>query len=171
MRAYIVQRRRCSREEPCPANAYSGPEDFARDLRLMQQSLHAYTGERLNELVLDPLLRQVSIFGFHLQNLDIRQHARVHSQAVEELAGMLPGQAKTTHEVEISPPTQNALETLRTVAELKHHSPKAIEAYVISGARSEEDIWNLIRLAGLSGRHVGASAGGKKPRVITVPLF
>ncbi|HTD21189.1 MAG TPA: phosphoenolpyruvate carboxylase [Terriglobales bacterium] len=171
MLAYIVQRLRCSREEPCPANAYSGPEEFALDLRLMRESLQAHSGERLNELVLDPLLRQVSIFGFHLQKLDIRQHARVHSKAVEELSGMLPGQAKTTPDVEISPPTQNALETLRTVAELKHHSPKAIEAYVISGARSEEDIWNLIRLAGLSGLHVGASAGGKNPGVMPVPLF
>ncbi len=171
MLAYIVQRLRCSREEPCPANAYSGPEDFARDLRLMQQSLHAYTGERLNELLLDPLLRQVSVFGFHLQNLDIRQHARVHAKAIDELAGMLPSHGKTKPEVEISPQTQDLLETLRSVAELKRHYPKAIEAYVISGTQGQEDIWNLIRLAGLSGVQVATAADGSDPGLMPVPLF
>src|SRR5260370_41569975 len=157
MRAYIVQRRRCSREEPCPANAYSGPEDFARDLRLMQQSLHAYTGERLNELLLDPLLRQVSVFGFHLQNLDIRQHARVHAKAIDELAGMLPSHGKTKPEVEISPQTQDLLQTLSSVAELKRHYSQAIEAYGVSGTQGQGGIWTLIPPAGPSGVHVATA--------------
>ncbi|HZR29522.1 MAG TPA: phosphoenolpyruvate carboxylase [Terriglobales bacterium] len=171
MLAYIVQRLRCSRDEGCHANAYSGPEDFTQDLRLIHGSLEAHTGERLNELLLDPLLRQVSIFGFHLQKLDIRQHARMHAKAVEELSSVLPAHGKTAPELEISSQTQNVIETLRTVAELKRRHAKAIEAYVISGARNEDDIWNLIRLAGLSGVQVHASANGADPGLMPVPLF
>jgi phosphoenolpyruvate carboxylase len=168
MLAYVVQRLRCSREEPCPANAYMGPEEFAQDLGIMHESLAAHNGERLNKLLLDPLLRQVSVFGFHLQKLDIRQHARVHSKAIAELAGMLPG--KTAPDG-ISSQTQDTLETLRSVAELKKHYPKAIEAYVISGAHAEEDIWNLVRLAGLSGVQVAASPDKGDPGLMPVPLF
>jgi phosphoenolpyruvate carboxylase len=168
MLAYVVERLRRSRQEPCPANAYSNPEEFAHDLRLMRESLAAHCGERLNELLLDPLLRQVSVFGFHLQKLDIRQHARVHSKAITELAGMLPGKATPEG---VSSQTQDALETLRSVAELKRHYPSSIEAYVISGAQSAEDIWNLVRLADLSGVRVAASPDKSDPGLMPVPLF
>jgi phosphoenolpyruvate carboxylase len=41
----------------------------------------AHRGERVAAQLLDPLLRQVATFGFHLHTLDIRQHARVHARA------------------------------------------------------------------------------------------
>ena len=50
-----------------------------------RESLNANRGGRLSELAIDPLLRKLRTFGFHLATLDIRQHARVHGQALSEL--------------------------------------------------------------------------------------
>jgi len=68
------------------AGAYADADEFARDLRLVRDSLEDNGGRRAARLLLDPLLRQVETFGFHLHTLDVRQHARVHARAVAELA-------------------------------------------------------------------------------------
>ena len=62
------------------------PPLLRADLRLIRESLAAEGGERLARALIDPLLRRVRTFGFHLHSLDIRQHARVHARAVAELA-------------------------------------------------------------------------------------
>jgi len=41
----------------------------------MRSSLAENKGERIARFLLDPLMRQVQTFGFHLHTLDIRQHA------------------------------------------------------------------------------------------------
>ena len=76
-----------SASRPCDeGEAYARAEEFAEDLRVVRASLAEGGGARLARLLLDPLLRQVEAFGFHLHTLDVRQHARVHTRAVEELA-------------------------------------------------------------------------------------
>jgi phosphoenolpyruvate carboxylase len=168
MLAYVVRRLRSSRQDPASPNAYGGPTEFAQDLWLMHSSLASDAGERLNELLLDPLLRQLSTFGFHLQKLDIRQHARIHAKAAEEVA---LAKDKARPKTEFSPRTQEVLQTLCAVRELKKHSPEAIEAYIISGAHDENDIWNLMRLAQYARVELRASADGGDPGLMPVPLF
>src|SRR6202044_180208 len=97
-------------------------------------------GARLAELFIDPLLLSVRTFGLYLQTLDIRQHARVHSIAVEELAAN-----KTSEQ------TQEVLSTFHAIAELKQHAPAAITQYVVSGATCAQDAFNVLALA----QHVG----------------
>src|SRR5205085_3249200 len=78
------------------ADGYAGAAEFTADLRVLRDSVSAGEGERVARLLLDPLLRQVETFGFHLHTLDARQHARVHVRAVEELArGALIGDGET----------------------------------------------------------------------------
>ena len=68
------------------AQAYTDPaKEFESDLSLIRESLALNRGLRLAELIIDPLLREVLIFGFHLSTLDIRQHARVHAKALAEI--------------------------------------------------------------------------------------
>ena len=43
------------------------------------------------ELVIDPLLRAVQTFGFNLHALDIRQHSRILSESLTELAAAASG--------------------------------------------------------------------------------
>ncbi len=155
------------------ADAYPDAAAFAADLLLVRQSLAKGEGERLARRYVDPLLRQVDTFGFHLHSLDIRQHARVHARAVAELAGgagicenrprSLPSPSAETTEL---------LGTLRAIAKLKRRfSPNTIGTYVISGASSVQDTLSLIWLMELCGVRVAASSDGEDPGVMPVPLF
>src|SRR5260221_2458220 len=83
---YVLGRLGSAGAEPADRNAYRESGAFARDLYLVRESLAANGGERLARSLLDPLLRQIETFGFHLHTLDIRQHARVHSRAREEIS-------------------------------------------------------------------------------------
>jgi phosphoenolpyruvate carboxylase len=166
---YVGWRLRAARDDPPQAGAYANADELAADLSLVRESLAANRGERLAALLLDPVLRQVQTFGFHLHTLDVRQHARFHARAVEELfppasaeGGALPP--------EPSEETAMVLETLRTVAALKRElPPEAIQAYVISGAQSVADVLNVVRLAQVAGVRVAASDGD--PGLMPVPLF
>jgi phosphoenolpyruvate carboxylase len=128
---------------------YANAAELLEDLTLLRESLAQNRGERLAELFLDPLLLAVRTFGLHLQTLDIRQHARVHAAALEEIAtGKLSDQ------------TKEVLDTFRAVSELKRFAPTAITQYVVSGASSAQDALNVILLGEQAGLNV---AGGEAP--------
>ncbi len=176
---YVLARLRNAPSEPANRNAYPNAGDFATDLRLVRESLAANGGERLARSLLDPLLRQVETFGFHLHTLDIRQHSRVHSRAREEISriavlqGGLAGDEQTLSLPERpSNETASLLDSLRVVAGLKRtYSPRAIRSYVISETRSAADVLSLIWLAELSGVRVAASKDRADPGLMPVPLF
>jgi phosphoenolpyruvate carboxylase len=174
---YVLARLRVTRDRPADADAYPDASDFANDLNLLRQSLAANGGERIAELLVDPLTRQVSTFGFHLHSLDIREHARVHARVIGELSG--GGRASETDQITLpaspSDETRNLLKTLRAVADLKRDfPPEAIRSYVISGAGKVEDVLAVIWLAQLCGVRVEASVdsrGRRDPGLMPVPLF
>jgi phosphoenolpyruvate carboxylase len=171
---YVLERLRRTRNEPGHADAYQKAEEFAADLKLMSESLEASGGRRIARQLLDPLLRQVKTFGFHLHSLDIRQHARVHTQAIAELSRGASEEENGFASLLDSPSdeTRRLLETLRMVAELKREfPPQAIRSYVISGASRVEDILSVVWLARLCGVHLEASRDGHDPGLMPVPLF
>ncbi len=167
--------------------------EFETDLSLIRESLAANRGVRLAELIIDPLLRKVRTFGFHLSTLDIRQHARVHAQALAEIEANVGasvtlvqqrhgsgGHGSGPHERDarahiaptdgISGATQDVLETFREIATLKKTYPcSAIRNYIISGAQSEDDVLAVTRLAAIATCKVAAS--GDDPGLMPVPLF
>ena len=173
---YVLERLRITRDQPGNANTYPDAKDFANDLKLLRQSLAANGGERIAELLLDPLIRQVSTFGFHLHTLDIRQHARLHARVIAELSGgERAGPAnRITLPASPSEETLDLLESLRAVADLKREfPPQAIRSYVISGVSKVEDVFAVIWLAQLCGVRVEASpdSRGRDPGLMPVPLF
>jgi phosphoenolpyruvate carboxylase len=175
---FVRQRLYATRAAPPAAGAYEDAEQFAADLNIVRESLETNGGVRLARLWLDPLIRQVNTFGFHLYTLDIRQHARVHERAMCELAEGNKISANPTHAAAVKLPTQiseetrELLETLRTVVALKcTYPPQAIRHYVISGARRAEDVLAVIWLAQLTGVEVAASNDGCDPGLLPVPLF
>src|SRR2546425_12127150 len=176
---YVLARLSSSQSEPANSNAYRGADDFAADLRIVRESLAENGGERLARSLLDPLLRQVETFGFHLHVLDIRQHSRVHSRARAEVSGIAVLQAAgASDEGTLSLPqppsneTADLLDSLRMVSELKRtYPPEAIRSYVISETRSAVDVLSLIWLAELGGVSVAASEDGTDPGLMPVPLF
>lgn len=171
---FIRERIRSSLHTPDDEQSYPGPAEMAADLQLLRDCLERQGGELLVRSLLDPLYRKLAIFGFHLHTLDIRQHAKVHAKAMEDLAG---GAAQLIcHAVSRpgppSPETAELLESLRTIALLKReYPPEIISSYVISGASSAQDILSLIWLMELCGISVAARAGQGDPGIMPVPLF
>jgi phosphoenolpyruvate carboxylase len=163
--AYVLHRLLHARTTPQHADAYANAEAFAADLRLVRDSLTAHGGARMARLLLDPLLRQVETFGFHLYTLDVRQHAKIHAKAAEELAGgaQIGLSGPPALPPAPSPETRAALDTFRAVAALKRdYPPQSIRAYIISGARSANDVLTALWLAAASG--VGCQASGDRAK-------
>ena len=151
--------------------AYCSVQDFLDDLEILRTSLAENSGVRIARTLIDPLILQVRTFGLHLHTLDIRQHARVHAEALQEaisdtIAPALPSG--------LSAETASVLETFRVVAEVKSGcSPEAVCRYVISGAASVDDVLAVVRLARLGGVTVegAGEAPGLDPGLMPVPLF
>jgi phosphoenolpyruvate carboxylase len=195
--SFVLRRLRASREaggggEPARAGSaeYADASEFAADLRLLGESLAEGAGSRLARQLVDPLARQVETFGFHLHTLDVRQHARVHTLAAEELArGAKIVDESAAHKNEsatvevknedglgLPPPpsteTAAALGALRAVAELKREfPPESIRTHVISGARGVADVLRLVWLAEGCGVSVAADPERGDPGLMPVPLF
>ncbi len=179
---YLIARLRFSRNSSKHPHAYKSPQQFADDLVMMRDSLRENRGRRLAELVV-LLVNKVKTFGFHLHALDIRQHARVLSQALVELASA-PEQTSRSprHRSDFSPASAEVAATFRAIAEMKKtHSPDAIRRFVISGTESEHDLLSVVRLAALCGLPVAAknapdatlnfAPNGADPGLMPVPLF
>jgi len=64
---------------------YRHSSELERDLRMLRESLLAIGARRLVETDVDPLLRIVEVFGFHLAALDIRQNSAFHDRAIEQI--------------------------------------------------------------------------------------
>jgi phosphoenolpyruvate carboxylase len=171
------------------AAGYTEADELARDLSVVRESLEGNGGRRDARLLLDPLLRQIETFGFHLHTLDVRQHARAHARAVAELSrapvaddetaerAAPANDANATGGASVLPAapseeTRALLDGLRAVAALKEEFPAAaIRSHVISGARGAADVYALVWLAELSGVSVRARPERGDPGLMPVPLF
>jgi phosphoenolpyruvate carboxylase len=157
---FVILRLRHSRGESEENNGYVTAAEFERDLSLLRDSLRQNRGQSLAKLLLDPLLRKVRTFGFHLSTLDIRQHAKVHAKFLAEISSRDPAGSSLP----------DLINTFESIARMKKaYPPNAIRNYVISGAESEEDIFAVVHLANIYGVQVAAS--GNDPGLMPVPLF
>jgi phosphoenolpyruvate carboxylase len=204
--SFVVSRLQRSREGTGSQAAYENAAEFESDLILLRNSLISNRGRRLAETHVDPVLRQLRTFGFHLQVLDIRQHARVHAEVLREISAKKietrrfeprsPEPKKTkVRKAELrgtapalaagaglpdtgeagSAQTQELIGTFHTIRQLKKtYPPYSISQYIISGAESEDDVLNVIRLAQACGVKVAGSDNdphSNDPGLMPVPLF
>ena len=136
------------------ALAYADASELLSDLRAAQASLAAAGAPRLAYGELQHLVWLAETFGFHLAELEVRQHSQVHERALAEVrAGG-----------DRSPETEEVLATLRTVADLqRRYGVDACRRYVVSFTRAASDVAAVHELA--------ASAGSRPPVLDVVPLF
>ncbi len=73
------------RHAVAPQNAYRSAEDFLADLRIIETSLNTHHARALTAPRLQPLMRAVQVFGFHLATVDLRQSSDKHEAVVAEL--------------------------------------------------------------------------------------
>ncbi|MFB9206473.1 phosphoenolpyruvate carboxylase [Nonomuraea spiralis] len=134
--------------------AYRAPAELLSELRLVQDSLAASTPRQAYG-ELQHLVWQVETFGFHLAELEVRQHSQVHAAALEEIrAGG-----------ELSERTEEVLATIRVIAWIQERfGVTACSRYVVSFTRSADDIAAVYELA----RH---ALGDRAPVLDVVPLF
>jgi phosphoenolpyruvate carboxylase len=173
--------------------AYDHAEDFALDLDAIARALDAQGAGRLARGRLRALQRKVSLFGFHLAPIDLRQSSDEHQAVVAELlaragveahyarldepariallVGELSGPRplRSPH-LEYSALAQRELAVLSATAHA-HRSlgARALPHYVISHCQSVSDLLEV----GVLLREAGLLRPGPKPRLAmdVIPLF
>ncbi len=134
---------------------YARPEELLEDLRAVQSSLSDAGAKRHAFGGVQHLIWQVETYGFHLTELEVRQHSQVHAKALAELEG---GDA-------ISAQTEEVLEVFRAIAEIQRdRGLRAAGRYVVSFTQAASDLANVHRLA----KH---ALGDDAPVLDVVPLF
>jgi phosphoenolpyruvate carboxylase len=130
-------------------------------------------------------------FGFHLATLDVRQHSRVHEQALTEilrLAGVTENYAALDEEeklqiltaelknprpllargAELPETATMVLDTFGVIREATRAEPEAIRCYIVSMTHAISDLLEPMLLA----KEVGlANPQGEFPSLDFVPLF
>jgi len=135
---YAAERLRATRQRHADL-AYAGPAELLADLRLVQDSLTLAGSPRQAFGELQHLIWQAETFGFHLAELEIRQHSAVHAKALAELRSGGP----------VSQETEEALATLRVAGWIQDRfGTDACRRYVVSFTRSGADVAAVYELAG-----------------------
>lgn len=154
-RVLLALARRVSHTRLRETDGYGAPEELLADLRAVQDSLAASGAKRHAFGGIQHLIWQVETYGFHLTELEVRQHSQVHREALAELdaGGEL---SERTHEV---------LEVFRAVADIQRtYGLRAAGRYVVSFTTSAQDLANVHRLAHYA-------LGDDVPALNVVPLF
>ena len=74
-----------ARHAVAPGRPYLSAAEFLGDLQAVESSLAGRHGEALTRQRLQPLIRAVQVFGFHLATLDLRQSSDKHAEVIAEL--------------------------------------------------------------------------------------
>ena len=77
-------RRRYAGGGAAASGAYQEPNAMLDDLLLIRDSLEENGGARIARGLLRDVIRRVQVFGFHLVDLDVREHSGVHAAALDE---------------------------------------------------------------------------------------
>jgi len=135
--------------------AYGSAAEFIAELRLLQRALAEAGADRQAYGELQHLIWQAETFGFHLAELEVRQHSAVHAAALRELrVGQQP-----------SLQTREVLATIEAIASIqRRYGVDACRRYVVSFTTSAADIAAVYELADLA-------CDPQPPVLDVVPLF
>ncbi|WP_277213645.1 phosphoenolpyruvate carboxylase [Isoptericola croceus] len=140
--------------------AYQRPEELVADLRIVQSSLVEAGAQRAAFGDLQKLVWQVQTFGFHLAEIEVRQHSQVHAAALEEIA------EKGVHG-ELSDRTREVLDTFRALGAVqKRFGERAARRYIVSFTQAPEHMAAVYQLAELA-----FDGSDDAPVIDAIPLF
>ncbi|MDX1546090.1 MAG: phosphoenolpyruvate carboxylase, partial [Rhodothermales bacterium] len=172
---------------------YDG-DAFRADLHLLAASLRE-TGfaDLVDHGRLGQLLIQAEAFGFYMAALDVRQHSRIHEQAVAELlraagveddyAGLAEDARLALLQAELENPrplrphgaalpetAAQVIETFEVVREIAAREPDALGSFIVSMTHDVSDLLEVLLLA----KEVGLwriEDGAVRSPLDVVPLF
>lgn len=185
---------------PLPENAeskshYIRPSELEEDLMILGATLSEVGADRIEQHEVEPALRLIRTFGFHLASLDIRQNSGFHERALAQLfdAAGIDGKAfLKMDEAERQSMLNRELETMRpltrpeapigdearavldcyekVVNQIRHYGRAPVGALIVSMTRGLSDllcVYLLAREAGLLRR----TPDGPVCMLPVVPLF
>ena len=145
-------------------NGYENCRQFRADIDLIAASLLANKGANAGLFYVRRLLRRIDTFGFHLAALDVRQHVSVlhrvialgfddprwlersNSERRKLLAEALERDAGTRAELDAL--GKRTLAVFDAIMQGRHrYGPDAIGFFIVSGARSADDVLAALLLA------------------------
>ena len=142
---------------------YHSCEDYIADLKVVQRSLAEANAKRSAYGPLQDLIWQAETFGFHMVEMEFRQHSVVHSRALEDIREHgLHGERG-----ELQPMTHEVLDTFRALGSIqKRNGIKAARRYIISFTKSAQNIKDVYELNRLAFAHPE-----DVPTIDVIPLF
>jgi phosphoenolpyruvate carboxylase len=142
---------------------YKSCDEFIEDLKVVQRSLAEANASRHAYGPLQDLIWQAQTFGFHMVEMEFRQHSVVHARALEDIREHgLHGERG-----DLQPMTHEVLDTFRALGSIQRRNGiKAARRYIISFTKSAQhvkDVFELNRLAFAHPQDV--------PTIDVIPLF
>ena len=139
---------------------YRSAEEFLEDLRIVQRSLARAGAVRAAYGPVQTLIWQVESFGFHMVEMEFRQHSVVHSRALADIREHgLHG--------ELAPMTREVLDTFRAIGSIqRRYGKKMAHRYIISFTKSAQHVADVYELAQLAFAHAA-----DVPELDVIPLF
>lgn len=184
-----------TRHAVAPQNPYNNADALLNDLQTIADSLAQQQCQSLAAHRLRPLMRSVTVFGFHLATLDLRQSSDMHERAVAELLAVariepqyeqLPEDRKQAlllrmlNDVrplrvlgaQYSAHTQSELGIFDAAREVrKRYGKAAIRHAIISHTKTVSDLLEVLVLQKEAGLMHGTLSDDARADLIVVPLF
>ena len=184
-----------ARHAVAPQDPYTHAGELLDDLRTIEDSLKTHHGAALARARLQPLMRAVQVFGFHLATVDLRQSSDKHEEVVAELLAIariephysqldeagkravllrqlddarplrVPGASYSAH-------TQGELAIFETARSGRaRFGPQAIRHAIISHTETVSDLLEVLLLQKETGLMRGTLHDDAVCDLIVVPLF
>ena len=142
---------------------YDSADDYIADLRVVQLSLAKAGAVRSAYGPVQNLIWQAQTFGFHMVEMEFRQHSLVHSRALEDIRE----HGRWGERGELQPMTREVLDTFRVIGQIQRRSGEvAARRYIISFTKSAQNVADVYRLA-----HLAFAHETDVPTLDVIPLF
>ena len=167
------------------------PEGVIADLLFLRETLIEVGAGRIARAELDPLLRFLRTFGFHMAVLDIRQNSAFHDKAIGQLLaatgqddanfaqwdesrrlGFLDSELRSTRpflreQASIGPEADAVVACHRALVEhIDQYGSAGLGSLIVSMTRSVSDLLSVYLLA----REAGLTAGGSDDAYCLLPV-
>ena len=142
---------------------YHSCEEFLADLRVVQRSLVEAGATRAAYGPVQTLIWQAESFGFHMVEMEFRQHSVVHSRALADIRE----HGRNGERGPLAPMTREVLDTFRALGAIqKRYGRKMARRYIISFTKSAQNVADVYELSRLAFAHPE-----DVPTIDVIPLF
>ena len=139
---------------------YRCVEDFLVDLQVVQRSLVEAGAVRAAYGPVQTLMWQAETFGFHMVEMEFRQHSVVHERALADIC-------ENGIHGNLQPMTREVLDTFRAIGSIQRcYGKKMAHRYIISFTKSAQHVADVYELAQLAFAHAE-----DVPDLDVIPLF